>query len=81
MPSAPVKAGGMSFLAPFVIARIPFVIARIPFVITRIPFVITRLDPLLSGLIIWTRCMILILLGFKRLSAFETRNGDQYHAA
>ena len=44
MPSAPAKAGGMSFLAPFVIARIPFVITRIPFVITRIPFVITRLD-------------------------------------
>jgi hypothetical protein len=33
------------------------------------------LDPLLSGLIFWTRCMALILLGSERFATFWTRKG------
>ena len=36
---------------------------------------------LLSGLNLWTGCMTLILLVFRRLAAFRTRAGDQRHAA
>ena len=39
------------------------------------------LVPLVSGLILWTRCMTLILLGSKRFAAFGTRAGGQCHAA
>ncbi len=45
------------------------------------PYVISGAFALLSGLIWWTWCMTLILLGFRRLAAFETRAGDQCHAA
>ena len=39
-------------------------------------FVILGLEPLLSGLILWTRCTVLILLVFERLATISDTKGE-----